>query len=80
MRIKALERGAGGASLKLEKTPKTIEKYNPGKFQTTGTFKTESEVQLTKKKKRTEDSDDEEVVEVKKSKKKAKVVVESDSD
>jgi hypothetical protein len=79
MRIKALERGVGGASLKLEKTPKTFEKYNPGKFQNNGTFKTESEVQLTKKKKRTEDSDDEEeVVEVKKSKKKAKV--ESDSD
>jgi hypothetical protein len=78
MRIKALERGAGGASLKLEKTPKTFEKYNPGKFQNNGTFKTESEVQLSKKKKRTEDSDEEEVVEVKKTKKKAKVEEDSD--
>lgn len=77
-RIKALERGVAGASLKLsDKTGKKIEKYAPNKFNK-GEFNTDAEVQLSKKKIARDESDSEEEVVVKKSKKKAKVEEDSD--
>ena len=81
LRIKALERGTTGATIKLnnENTGKKIEKYNPTKTNN-GNYNTESEVQLTKKKQSRVEEDSEEEIVVKKAKKKQRVVEESESD
>jgi nucleolar protein 58 len=73
MRVKGLERGLTGTSIKLtgDKSKKTFEKYDANSFKSAGVYNPNAEVQLSKKKKR-EESDEEEEVVVKK-KKKAKV-------
>jgi hypothetical protein len=79
MRIKALERGTTGATIKLNSEgAKKIEKYNPNKFQKSQNFNTDSEVQISKKKHAREEDDDEEEIPVKKTVKKQKVEEDSD--
>ncbi len=79
MRIKALERGASGANIKLNNEgAKKIEKYNPNKFQKNQNFNTDSEVQISKKKHTRNEDDDEEEIPVKKTVKKQKVEEDSD--
>lgn len=75
VRIKALERGTSGATIKLNNPAKKIEKYSNG-TNGNGNYNTGAEMQLSKKKteRAVEESDEE--VEVKKPKKKQKVVVE----
>jgi len=78
IRIRGLERGLTGASIKLNGDKnKKIEKYDSNNFKSAGVYNTGAEVQLNKKKKRDEEEDEEEVVVVKKSK---KPKVESDSE
>jgi hypothetical protein len=76
MRVKGLERGLGGASIKLNGDKKKVEKYDSNNFKSAGVYNTGAEVQLSKKKKRDDDDEEEQVV-VKKSK---KPKVESESD
>ena len=76
MRVKGLERGLGGASIKLNGDKKKVEKYDSNNFKSAGVYNTGAEVQLSKKKKRDDDDEEEKVV-VKKSK---KPKVESESD
>jgi hypothetical protein len=77
VRIKGLERGLGGASIKLNGDKnKKFDKYDSNNFKSAGVYNTGAEVQLNKKKKREEDDEEEQVV-VKKSK---KPKVESDSE
>ena len=76
MRVRGLERGLTGTSIKLNGDKnKKIEKYDSNNFKSAGVYNTGAEVQLNKKKKR--DEDEEEVVVVKKTK---KTKVESDSE
>lgn len=77
MRVKGLERGLGGASIKLNGDKKKVEKYDSNNFKSAGVYNTGAEVQLSKKKKRDEEDEEEEQVVVKKTK---KPKVESDSD
>lgn len=77
MRVRGLERGLTGTSIKLTGDKnKKIERYDSNNFKSAGVYNTGAEVQLNKKKKRDED-DEEEVVVVKKTK---KPKVESDSE
>jgi hypothetical protein len=75
MRVKGLERGLTGGSIKLNH--KKTEKYDSNNFKSAGVYNTGAEVQLSKKKKRDEDDEEEEPVVVKKAK---KAKVESDSE